>query len=276
MKAERRMPGKYRPEHVSTGFSFPVLPGHDGTSLARTVPDNAGRRQYRFGRSKQLEREVDESATEKCVRRCRPSRRGGTKAVSLVLLQGIILGIEVMRDVSGEGPWTSDELENTVAQSLMAIGLYTIHFEVTALSFRGAVYEYLKEVDPALVPQLVKSCKTAYATFSFCGPILVSNGAIEQTELDALEAIRERRNLFAHEGYNHVFDLEVRDVLPDVQQLHKITKKVEAWRGKNRPESRPPHTIRAQVSPAFFSYITRVVEQMCWGRINLQKKQKSP
>lgn len=87
-----------------------------------------------------------------------------------------------------------EELENTIAQSLMAIGLYTISFEATALSFRAKIHEYLIESDRSQLSRFAKACGTAYDTFDFCGPILLENGVIGQTDLESLNEIRGRRN----------------------------------------------------------------------------------
>jgi hypothetical protein len=122
-----------------------------------------------------------------------------------------------------------EELENTIAQSLMAIGLYTISFEATALSFRAKIHEYIVERDRSQLSRFTKACGTAYNTFDFCGPILLENGVIGQGDLESLNDIRMRRNLFAHNGYNRVFDLRVQEVLPDVKQLHVIAQKVLGW-----------------------------------------------
>ena len=165
-----------------------------------------------------------------------------------------------------------DELENTIAQSLMAIGLYTISFEATALSFRAKVHEYLTETDRSQLSRFKKACGTAYNTFDFCGPILLANSVIGQADLESLTAMRERRNLFAHQGHNRVFDLEVQEVLPDVKQLHKITQKVQGWRIPVRELRLAPRTVEFSISPAFFGFVAQIVEQMSYGRIDVRLK----
>ena len=167
---------------------------------------------------------------------------------------------------------TTDVLENTIAQSLMAIGLYTVGFESTALCFRAKVYEYLCEHDPTRLPKFLKSTKTAYATFEFCGEILIAQGILSQSEIDSLHQLRDRRNLFTHESYNRVFDLKVQEVLPDVQQLHGITAKVDRW---VVPRSSPCDLKGAtpfRISPAFFGFVGKIVENMSYGRLDLRDK----
>src|SRR5688572_22285888 len=108
------------------------------------------------------------------------------------------------------------ELENTLGRSVLAIGLYTVAFESMALCFRAKIFEYLIEHSATDLKAFRKACNTAYLTFKFCGPRLVTFGVILQTELDCLAAIRERRNLFAHEGYNHLLTLTLAEIDDDV------------------------------------------------------------
>lgn len=123
----------------------------------------------------------------------------------------------------------ANKLENSIAQGLMAIGLYTVNFEAMALCFRAKMYEYLQEHDPSAINHFLKACDTAFKTFEFCGPRLVTLNVITSDEFDNLTAMRKRRNLYAHEGYKEIIGLTLSDIDTDVQIMFAITSKVHQW-----------------------------------------------
>jgi hypothetical protein len=162
-------------------------------------------------------------------------------------------------------------MQNTIAQSLIAIGLYTMSFEATALAFKSKINDYLIANDRARLPALYKACDTSFKTFEFCGPILIANNVIEQADLDQLTVIRKRRNQLTHEAYNRAFDLPVAEVMPDVKCLHRITRKVQGW-------SLPAHVTKEKeaannftISPAFFGFVAQIVEEMSYGKIDVRQ-----
>ena len=132
---------------------------------------------------------------------------------------------------------------SAVGQSLIAIGLYTVSFESMVLSFRGRMYEYLGLQEPDSLKAFLKACNNADKTFKFCAPRLVDLNVLQQTDVDALKTMRQRRNTFAHEGYNKMMSLTISDVEADVQLMYGITRKVELW------QLTPPQTGVVETSP---------------------------
>lgn len=165
---------------------------------------------------------------------------------------------------------SANQLENSIAQGLMAIGLYTVNFEAMALCFRAKVYEYLQEHDQESLKNFLSACDTAFKTFEFCGPRLVSLNVITNEEFGSLTAMRKRRNLFAHEGYNEILGLTLEDIDLDVQVMFAITKKVHRWPVPTKSPKPLPSTIRFSISPAFFpGFVSQIARQVVAGPLKV-------
>ncbi len=167
---------------------------------------------------------------------------------------------------------SASQLENSVAQGLMAIGLYTVNFEAMALCFRAKVYEYLQEADPASINRFLAACGTAFETFEFCGPRLIALNVISYDQFNALTAMRKRRNLFAHEGFNEVLGLTLADIDADVQSMYVITKSVNGWVVPTLTPKPIPNSVRLSVSPAFFpGFVSQVARQIVAGPLRVSQ-----
>ncbi len=164
----------------------------------------------------------------------------------------------------------ANRLENSVAQGLMAIGLYTVNFEAMALCFRAKIYEYLQEHDPAKIKEFISACDTAFKTFEFCGPRLVALNVISNAEFDALSVMRKRRNIFAHEGFNEVLGLTLADIDDDVQAMYIITDKVNRWTVPTLSPKPVPEYIRVSIAPTFFpGFVSQVARQVVAGPLRV-------
>ena len=174
----------------------------------------------------------------------------------------------------------TEKLVSAVGQSLIAIGLYTVAFESMVLSFRGRMYEYLGLHDTGSLKVFLKACNTADKTFKFCAPRLVNLCVLQQTDVNALKTMRQRRNSFAHEGYNEMMSLTISDVEADVQLMYGITRKVELWRlpspqtgvvekrsvAKKRPVTETRHF---SISPAIFGMYLQIAREIGYSKLPL-------
>jgi hypothetical protein len=166
----------------------------------------------------------------------------------------------------------ANKLENSIAQGLMTIGLYTVNFEAMALCFRAKIYEYFQECEPSTIKQFLKECDTAFKTFEFCGPRLASLNVITNDEFDSLTDMRKRRNLFAHEGYNEVIGLTLSDIDADVQVMYSITKKVNRWVVPALSPRPVPKSVRFTISPEFFpGFVSQVARQVVAGPLQVME-----
>nr|WP_315593675.1 hypothetical protein [uncultured Cupriavidus sp.] len=154
----------------------------------------------------------------------------------------------------------TETLVNTVGQSLVAIGLYTVAFESMVLTFRAQMQGYLLTNDPLSLPAFKKACETADKTFKFCVPTVVKASILSQEEVDSLVDVRKRRNKMAHEGYNAMLSLTVEDIEDDVTKMFAISRRVEQWRQavtKQNPDGSTPFSI----APSIFGlYLTAAQE----------------
>lgn len=180
----------------------------------------------------------------------------------------------------------TEKMVSAVGQSLIAIGLYTVSFESMVLSFRGRMYAYLRLHDPGSLKAFLKACNTADKTFKFCAPKLVGRGVLQQTDIDALKAMRERRNMFAHEGYNEMMSLTISDVEADVQLMYGITRKVELWRlpalqtgvmeKRTVSEKRPQtETRQFSISPAIFGMYLQIAREIGYSKLPLTPEREA-
>lgn len=154
-----------------------------------------------------------------------------------------------------------DRLVNSVGQSLLAIGLYTVAFESLVLTVKDQMHGYLVKNDPHSLKKFFGSLGTANNTLKFCEPKLVALGVLEQAEADSLGAIRRRRNLMAHEGYNNAFDLAIVDIEDDVGAMVRIARKVEKWRQAVRHPN-PDGSQSFHIAPSIFGLYLEIARQL--------------
>ena len=122
------------------------------------------------------------------------------------------------------------KLLNTIGQSLIGIGLYTVAFESLVLTIKDQIQGHLMTNDPKSLKKFNASLATANNTLKFCEPRRLSAGVLSSDEMAALVRIRQRRNKMAHEGYNDTFTLSIDDVTDDIRTMFLIARKVENWR----------------------------------------------
>ncbi len=151
-------------------------------------------------------------------------------------------------------------LEIRTGHNLMCIGIYTVSFEAMVLLWRQQLHEYLSNHEVGTLPKFKKACKTADKTFSFCEPYLLAANIVSQDELDQLSDIRQRRNVFAHEGYNSIWSLHYSDISADLDFIDKMAFNVQNWRFET-PITKPPMKVgdsfRVTVSPRIFTNVIR-------------------
>lgn len=151
-------------------------------------------------------------------------------------------------------------LLNTVGQSLMAIGLYTVAFESVVLTMREQMLGHLSKHDSASLTAFEESNRTANGTIRFCKPRLLAASVLDSADFDSMEAIRHRRNVMAHEGYDETFTLSVADIEVDVQVLWGIARKVERWGKALRPHVEGGTPMR--VAPSIFGIYLEVARTL--------------
>ncbi|MCO4206266.1 hypothetical protein [Aeromonas taiwanensis] len=151
------------------------------------------------------------------------------------------------------------KLLNTIGQSLMAIGLYTVAFESLVLTVKDQMQGYLLKNDPDALKKFYKSLDTSNNTLKFCEPRLLGEGVVDAAELDLLVAIRKRRNMMAHEGYNKTLNLTIKDVEEDVSTMFKIARKVESWRQAGLTPSNT-EAIPFMIAPSIFGLYLQAVQ----------------
>ena len=155
----------------------------------------------------------------------------------------------------------STQLDNSIAQSLMSLGLYTVAFESMVLTFKAQMHGYLTRNQDENLKTFKKDCLTANKTLRYCEPRLVSLGVLTQDEIDSLKAMRENRNVLAHEGYNQMLKLTISDVQDDVILMARICKKVENWNQVIR-EANPDGSQSFYVVPSIFALYLKVAQQL--------------
>lgn len=158
---------------------------------------------------------------------------------------------------------------NTIGQNLVAVGLYTVAFESMVLTFRAQMHGYLSRNDPPRIDEFVnKACKTADKTFQFCEPRLVQAGVLDQEEIATLATLRKRRNTMAHEGYNKMFTLTVKDIEDDVTLMLRTSQKVEQWNQVIRaPNS--DGSVSFSVSPSIFHVYLSVAQELACTKLRI-------
>jgi hypothetical protein len=134
------------------------------------------------------------------------------------------------------------DLENDAAlgEGLISLGLFGACFEAMVLAFRSKTQEWLIEYEPARLDKFYVACRTAYTTFEFCGPVLIANGAMSESDFLSLSEIRERRNELTHDAYNHLVTLRLADLASDLNQIDRITTRVVNWRFEPGPYASRP------------------------------------
>ncbi|MBR8507397.1 MULTISPECIES: hypothetical protein [Burkholderia cepacia complex] len=164
----------------------------------------------------------------------------------------------------------TEKLLNTIGQNLVAVGLYTVAFESMVLTFRAQMHGYLSKYDPSRLQEFEKkACKTADQTLQFCEPTLVQAGILDQAEIAALTILRRRRNKMAHEGYNEMFTLTVKDIEDDVTLMFKASRKVEQWRQAIR-EPNPDGSVPFSVSPSIFRLYLSVAQELACTKLSVE------
>lgn len=151
-------------------------------------------------------------------------------------------------------------LLNTVGQSLMAIGLYTVAFESLVLTMRQQMLGHLTKYDPASLTAFENANWTANGTIRFCQPRLLAASVLDLADFDLMEAIRLRRNAMAHKGYDETFTLAVADIEEDVQVLFRIARKVERWGQALLPHVEGGTPMR--VAPSIFGIYLEVARTL--------------
>lgn len=153
------------------------------------------------------------------------------------------------------------KLLNTVGQSLMAIGLYTVAFESLVLTVKDQMQGYLLKNDPGALKKFYGSLGTANNTLKFSEPRLLAEGVVDAAELNSLVAIRKRRNMMAHEGYNTTFNLTITDVEEDISVMFRIARKFENWRQASRMPS-TTGSVPFTIAPSIFGMYLQAVQQL--------------
>jgi hypothetical protein len=153
------------------------------------------------------------------------------------------------------------KLLNTVGQSLIAIGLYTVAFESLVLTVKAQMQGHLQKRDPAALKKFYGSLGTSNSTLKFCEPRLVAEGVVDSAEMSSLVAIRRRRNQMAHEGYNETFDLTIEDVAEDIRAMFFIARKVENWRQAAAATSSTGSTPFT-IAPSIFLLYLQAAQQL--------------
>lgn len=157
-------------------------------------------------------------------------------------------------------------LNAAVGQSLIAIGLYTVAFESMVLSFRAAALRFLSVNLPELLVEFRKSCGTADKTFKFCGPRLVEWGALNREDVAKLKDMRDRRNYYAHEAYNEVMSLTVKNIEDDVEFMLAMARKTDRFAATIRdPEPTAIEkgvTVTFSLAPAAFGLYLSVAQEI--------------
>jgi len=152
-------------------------------------------------------------------------------------------------------------VENAIGQGLLAIGLFTVAFESMLLEFRAKMHAYVRRADPENELAFLKSCKTAFGTFSYCGSKLVQLGILADSDLETLSNLRERRNAFTHRGFDYLLALRVRDLEQDLQVLQSIAAKVEQWRPATSDGFEQDEEVQFSISPAIGYRFAKVVAE---------------
>jgi hypothetical protein len=164
----------------------------------------------------------------------------------------------------------TEALLNTVGQSLVAIGLYTVAFESMVLSFRAQMHGYLTKHEPDSLASFVKACETANKTLKFCTPKMLEVGVLNQIDIDALVVVRRRRNAMAHEGYNEMLNLTVQEIEDDVALIFKLSRKVEQWR-QSVHEPTPDGSIPFSIAPSIFGLYLSVAQELARTKLNVEE-----
>lgn len=153
------------------------------------------------------------------------------------------------------------KLLNTVGQSLMAIGLYTVAFESLVLTIKDQMQGHLQRYHPMELKKFYGSLGTANGVLKFCEHRLVAQGVVNSVEMNSLIAIRKRRNKMAHEGYNKTFDLTIEDVAEDIRAMLQIARKVENWRQAVKTTS-STSTTSFEIAPSIFVLYLQVAQHL--------------
>ncbi len=136
------------------------------------------------------------------------------------------------------------------------------------LSFRAQMHGHLQRNNSPDIPNFLKSCNTADRTFKYCSPKLLEFGILSQSDVDSLTSMRQRRNHFAHSGYDETFELTVAQIEDDVKFMHAITGKVENWAqviAERREDGSTPFTV----SPAIFVLYLHVATDLARSKLSI-------
>ena len=168
----------------------------------------------------------------------------------------------------------NDSLEVRTAHNLMCVGLYTVCFEAMVLLWRQKLYAYLANHEAESLPKLTGASRTAEKTFSFCAPYLLEGGVVEQSDLDRLNEIRRKRNVFAHEGYSAIWSVHFSDISDDLEFVDKLAFKVSNWRFP-MPVTSPPlkvgDSVKVGISPRMFTnFIRALAGQVAHGLLHYE------
>lgn len=166
----------------------------------------------------------------------------------------------------------TERLVNSVGQSLLAIGLYTVAFESLVLAAREQMQAFITKHEPNAKNAFDTSLSTSNNTLKFCEPWLLEHGVLEKTELAELAAIRRRRNEIAHEGYNKMLQLTVADVEPDVRTMLSITAKIQNWRQATRPDN-PDGSRSFYLAPSIFGLYLQVAKELAATKLQVPPDQ---
>ncbi|WP_175044538.1 hypothetical protein [Burkholderia lata] len=164
----------------------------------------------------------------------------------------------------------NENLINNIGQNLIAIGLFTVAFESMVLTIRAQTYGYLCKNDPTSLPAFDKACDTADKTLKFSAPMMCRAGVVEEIELDTLSRIRQRRNKMAHEGYNQMFTLKIKDVEEDVKLMLKISAKVERW-CQSTQERTTGKLVPFSVAPSIFGLYLSVAQDLACTKLYVEE-----
>lgn len=160
------------------------------------------------------------------------------------------------------------QLQNTVGQSLMAIGLYTVAFESLVLTIKDQMQGYLIRNEPATLKKFYGSLGTSNNILKFCEPRLVQQGVLDTSDMNTLVRIRQRRNKMAHEGYNNTFELTVADIYDDVAFMFRIARKVESWRQATR-QPNPGGSTSFHIAPSIFGLYLQISLELARTKLSV-------
>lgn len=138
-----------------------------------------------------------------------------------------------------------------MGSSLLALGLYTVAFEATIRLIKTAVAEHVDRVNIGrgletfdVLPKL----DSAHKAINFCCPILIQEGAMEETAPTFLHNVRKYRNQIVHDSISSAFvSPSLTQVFDEVDRMIQVADRVEVWQ-KARWPAPPPRLSRMAFS----------------------------